>query len=278
MTETLLSNLFFDWYGASVPRSRNWLDQVVKMAFPHGVWEICRAKNGYSHGEQLLNPDGSVLFTVYYGGAAQGGNLYCFATGAAAESFSQFIRSVCPDHELVRADVALDFDEPYAWLTLFDLGMRAGSELKLMTSYQGPSEQERASVTDKGRTLYIGSRQSVGMFRLYEKGKKECKDRPDWVRLEFEFKPKNKGARFHYAKASHLDIMQATKAARFFCEAFGHVVHMASVPPGTIRVDTDFDRAYKTCKDQYHKTLMHMLEHKFHGDLHAMTLDLLKLA
>jgi len=98
------------------------------------------------------------------------------------------------------------------------------------------------------------------MIRIYEKGKKDDKTRPDWVRSEFEFKPKGAVARSYYAKASIQEIVGSTKLGRAFFAALGVSVKVSPVKPGTVRVKTDHQRAMDHLRVQYHKTIMRELE------------------
>lgn len=271
-------SLFFDWYSAAVPKNREWLNSAVLSHYPHCLWEISKARNGYSFAEQLKNPAGEVVLTVMYGGATQGNNLHVFATGDKAQFFSEFIRKVCPEHFLVRADVAADFENDGAWLSMFSIGMAASVVHSLKTSYMGPAEQERAEFTEDGRTLYVGSRSSVSTMRFYEKGKKDFPDRPNYVRAEFEFKPKNKKARERYASASPEEILKATKLGRYFLSMFGVTTDIKPLPAGTVRAPSDFDKTFMHLKKQYSAFLRGALIDRYGCDANALMNDLLDTA
>lgn len=267
-----MENLFFDWYACSIDASPEVAIQGVWDHYPSAVLEIARPKNGFSHADSLVLPSGESVCTFMYGRASQ--YPFVFSSGVHADAFSRIVRHVFPNHYLVRADVAMDFDEPDAYLSLFDQGISAAESVSVSTRYVGPALAARSAQCSAGRTLYLGSRSSVGMMRIYEKGKKDSPDRPDWVRVEFEFKPKNSDARLHYASASPLEIISSMKLSRAFFDPLASLVESASIRPGTIRRPTDFDRTLEHLKKQYAKTL-HQLLHDVDFDSDAFVHSLL---
>lgn len=260
-----MDNLFFDWYSASIDSPPDSIIEVLKSAFPYGTLEPDRPRHGFTHGDKLVDQAGETIASLWYGGSRQGTNVYVFASGSAAVPFSELVRSAYPDHELVRADVAIDYDESGAYLSLFDHGIKTCRSVSLKDRFIGPAGSERLLDCSEGRSIYLGSRSSVSMIRIYEKGKKDDKTRPDWVRAEFEFKPKNRIARLHYAKASIQEIASATKLGRAFFPALGVAVQAAALSPGTVRVKTDHDRAMEHLLKQYGKTLLREFE-RHNGD------------
>jgi len=252
-----VENLFFDWYACSIDASIESVIQGIWNHYPHATLEIARPKNGFSHADCLVLPSGEPVCTFMYGRVSQ--YVFVFSSGAHADPFSRVVRCAFPDHMLVRADVAMDFDEPGAYLSLFEQGLKAAESVFVSTRYVGPALSERSEDCRVGRTLYLGSRASVGMMRIYEKGKKDCPDRPDWVRVELEFKPKNPAARRYYASASPLEMVSSIKLSRAFFEPLGGLVESASVRPGTIRRPTDLDRTLEHLKKQYGRTLQQLL-------------------
>lgn len=252
-----MQNLFFDWYACSIESSPESVIQKIWDHYPHCTLEIARPKNGFSHADCLVLPSGDVVCTFMYGRASQ--YPFVFSSGVHADGFSRIVRHVFPEHMLVRADVAIDFDQSGAYLSLFQQGIKAAESVSVSTRYVGPALSETAVDCSAGRTLYLGARSSVGMMRIYEKGKKDSPDRPDWVRVEFEFKPKNSEARHHYASASPLEIVSAMKLSRAFFDPLLELVESASVRPGTIRLPTDQDRTLEHMKKQYRKTLLQLI-------------------
>ncbi|MEM2002272.1 MAG: replication initiation factor domain-containing protein [Candidatus Methanomethylicaceae archaeon] len=271
-----MKNLFFDWYACTVEASVESLIQGIWDHYPHATLELARARNGFSHADCLVLPTGEAVCTFMYGRVSD--FPFVFSSGVHADQFARVVRHAFPEHKLVRADVAMDFDEPGAYLSLFDQGIRAAESVAVSTRYVGPALSERAAECAAGRTLYLGSRSSVGMMRIYEKGKKDCPDRPDWVRVEFEFKPKNAEARYHYAAASPLEMVSAMKLPRAFFESLVDLAESGSVRPGTIRRPTDQDRTLEHLKKQYRKTLqqlLHDLDYDAEAFVHFLVGDIL---
>lgn len=249
-------NLFFDWYAASIPSK---IDAIINSFMPfyeNCVLEITSARNGYTHADNFVNQHGEVVLTFYYGGAQQGDKVFAFASGSNASRFSDVVRECYPEHLLVRADVAIDFDEKGAWESLYGLAVKTSEANCLGNRYIGTAGAELADEDEKGRTIYVGSRSSVSMIRVYEKGKKDDKTRPNWVRAEFEFKPQGAEARAYFANASLIEIVNATKLGKYFFSALGAQNIMISCRPGTIRTKSDHDRALAHLIKQYRNVLM----------------------
>lgn len=253
------SALIFDYYSGSFAGSPDGIISLWKGAFPNDCLEPSTPKNGFERCEVFLNPLGEKTLSIMYGGATQNGKVNVFASGDKAENCANFLRSCFPDHDLVRADVALDFNHSGAWAVLVAWGVRCADMMNVKNSAIAPAGQLYTDSPDiVGRTLYLGSRQSVAYVRIYEKGKKDNPDFPDWVRVELEFKPKGK-ARSVYAKASKLEIVNATWAGRLFKE-IGCAVVERPCPAGTVRSLSDFERSLSHLRTQYKKTL----ERQFH--------------
>ena len=253
-------SLFFDWYSASIPCSPNTVSSVFSATYPHCVWEITKPKNGYTHADALVDQHGETILTMFYGGANQGLNTFAFASGIHAASFAINVRSAFPDHELVRADVAVDYDEGGAWHSLYGHSVSVSAAVSVMNRYIGRAGAEVSVEEKQGRSLYLGSRSSPSMIRVYEKGKKDDRSRPDWVRAEFEFKPKGSDARRFYAKASILEIISSTKLGRRFFSTLGAAVTASPCAPGTVRVKTSHQQTMEHLIKQYGKVLLKELE------------------
>lgn len=268
----MLNNLFFDWYSASVDASPNYLITMLKTVYKTVTLEPARPKYGYTHSDRALLPDGKTAFTLLYGGATQGTNTLVYSSGDNAHKFALTIRDLFPDHELTRADIAIDFDDGGAYLSLFQHGIRAARSVGVSNSFIGEAGTELSEHTVRGRTLYLGSRSSASMVRIYEKGKKDDKTRPDWVRAEMEIKPQNRDARYALAKASILEMVGSTRLGRAFYSALGDVP-VSAIRPGTVRSKTDHDRAMDALRSQYHNTIAEELRRNG-GDLLQLAVTL----
>lgn len=273
----MVENLFFDWYSASIDACIEVVQATLIEYYPHCTLEPASARHGYERADKFVDQAGETMVTFMYGGDSQGSRVLVFGTGANAHKFAMVVRDAFPDHQLVRADVALDFDEAGAYQSLFNHGIKISRQVSVSDRYVGPAGAELADHCPKGRTLYLGSRTSVSMMRIYEKGKKDDPTRPNWSRVEFEFKPKNEPARLYYAKASLAEIVSATKLGQSYFTALGAAVTTPSVRPGTVRVPTSQERAMGALKRQYMATMLKQLE-LCGGDLHQFALTLLDAA
>lgn len=253
--------LIFDWYSASIDADIELIIASWVAHFPQDCLEPAKAKNGYTHADRFLNPAGDCTVTFMYGGVSQGSKVYCIASGVHSERFAAWVRYFFPDHELVRADVALDFNEFAAWVTLAGWGINLSRLSNIKNRFIGCAGAELLNTPHgDGRTLELGSRSSVGFMRIYEKGKKDNPDLPDWVRAELEFKPKGLQARQAYAKASKLQIINAVKwVSRFFSE-LGVSVVARPCAAGTLKTLTTHETTIRHLRKQYQKVFLAELE------------------
>ena len=93
---------------------------------------------------------------------------------------------------ITRIDLAHDaLDKPYLTVDLFDTVHSKGGFNK---GGRNPDIEYRGNwkkPNGKGRTLYIGSRQSSKFCRIYEKGKQLGDPQSSWLRIEVEFKSRD---------------------------------------------------------------------------------------
>lgn len=266
------SALFFDWYSASIQAPVGDVADLLQLSYPGHVWEISSPKNGYSHCDKLLNPAGEAVLQIMYGGSAQGSKVHAFSSGSHAHRFAWAVRKAFPVHEVTRVDVAIDYDEQGAWLSLHQHGLAVSRAVSVKNNYIGPSGEQDYETTTIGRSLYLGSRSSVSMLRIYEKGKKDDKSRPYWVRAEFEFKPKTN--REAFAQMSPLEIVNNTKLGRAFFSQLVTLVKSKPVKCGTIRVETDHERSLRHLKTQYKNVILAELK-RLDGCYESLGLSLL---
>ena len=262
------SSLFFDWYACSLDYSPGLIMSNLLSSYPHGTWECVKPKNGYSDAMSLILPDLSVAATLWWGGASQGAAVYAFATGSSAHTFASVVRSLYPVHRLVRADVAVDFNEPCAWVSLNSLAghLHKNKFVRSTPRYMGDLGMEAVdSPHVKGRTIYIGSRQSVHMARFYEKGKKDNPSMPDWVRVEVEFKPRG-DARYAYASATPAECLAATSLGSELLRVLLNSSALRPCPAGAVRSLTDFERSANALVSQWSPFIRRLLQERFHGD------------
>lgn len=166
------SALFFDWYSASIQAPVETVVGLLHLAYNGHVWEIATPRHGYERSDKLVNPAGETVLQIMYGGLSQGSKVHVSSSGSHAQRFAYAVRKAFPVHEVVRADVAIDYDNQGAWRSLYTQGVAVATATSVSNRFIGKAETENHDITDSGRSLYIGSRSSVSMIRIYEKAKK----------------------------------------------------------------------------------------------------------
>lgn len=276
----MISRIFFDWYACSLDHSPDLIMHELLASYPHGTWEHVKPMRGYSDAMSLVMPDLSVASTLWWGGSSQGSAVHAFSTGSSAHTFASVIRSLYPVHRLVRADLAIDFNEPAAWVSLHGLAhyLHENNFVRNSPHYVGELGQEAVdSPHVKGRTIYLGSRQSVHMARFYEKGKKDNPSMPDWCRVEVEFKPRG-DARYAYASATPAECLAATRLGSELLRVLLSTSALRPCPAGAVRAMTDFERSANALVSQWSPFIRKLLEERFHGDMLACMEYLIKAA
>lgn len=179
----------FDWYAATV---RDDPDTVLATLSRELDGEVVagRALHGYESGWDVRS-GGSVVARMLAGGRNGAPNTW--ASGDDTDAFVRVIRDSWPEqHRVTRMDASEDFDGPGTWEALYgsciDLADERGLKISQAGDWHRPVD---------GRTLYVGSRKSPVMARLYEKGKQlrglaldgglDISD--DLVRLEVQVRP-----------------------------------------------------------------------------------------
>jgi hypothetical protein len=256
----------FDWYTASIPTKPQCVVQALEGSFEFADAIPTTPRQGYEKAYKITRGE-TVLATVMWGGNT-GSNVYASASGPQSPEFSQIIRREFPYHGLLRADVALDFDEEGAWESLSGLAIATADQYNLKVEHHGDFHRQ-----ENGRTINVGSRSSAAYKRLYEKGKQLKLDQhPFWVRDELEFKPQNARAKLAYASASPVEIWHSTKWTRTVWETlFGPSATLCVAPAGSIRVPGDDERALEFMAKQYGNVLRRKLE-SMGGDVESFGL------
>tara|TARA_Y100000815_G_C13288875_1_gene479957 strand:+ start:493 stop:1050 length:558 start_codon:yes stop_codon:yes gene_type:complete len=173
------------------------------------------------------------------------------------------IRENFNGHRLLRADVAIDYDEEGAWDSLSTLAIQTADAYRLKVQHVGDFHREK-----DGRTINIGSRSSAAYQRTYEKGK-QLGQSPNWVRQELELKPKSENAKVLYGLVSPQEMYQATKWTQHIWKTLnGPTTALRPAPPGSVRTISDDDRALEFMGKQYGNVLRRKLE-ALGGDLEA---------
>jgi hypothetical protein len=216
----------WDWYQASFIADP---DSVISLICKelNCICELSKPQPPYLYGvafHPLEVRTGKIdknhtLMTLHYGGIND--RLLLRASGEEAEIFAPFIRKHWPDHQVSRADMAVDFDQKGIFLELSSWLLDYAKANKLKTGFAG----DWANGT-QGRTLYVGSRQSAVYIRLYEKGYQQLSlgskhASLDWVRFEAEIKPQTKAAKIRMAIMAPHQCFGVSRLMRDFAGKYG---------------------------------------------------------
>ena len=244
----------FDWYQAGVEHRPEIVLGALQKHFDQSDVEPDKPLNGYEQAAKITRGS-STLAKVQWGGNT-GQRVQVKSTGEQAPSLASYCRDWwAQDHVVQRADVAIDFDEPECFDLITGTALNLVDAYNLKTSYLGDWHRKEA------RTLYVGSRQSPVMLRIYEKGhqlRQEGIDRHaslDRVRVEYEFKPKREKARRLFAFIEPQEMIGASTWTRDLAAC----IHDLKLEPitgmGTIKRASDRDRALAFMVKQYAQVL-----------------------
>lgn len=259
----------FDYYTASIDTQPGVVMGALSSSYDLSELRPATPRNGYERAYNVVRGD-NVLARVMFGGPSVGTSVWVSASGENAAAFADVVRSEFSEHRVLRADVAIDYCEPFAWDSLYTYGLSVADRHRLKVHHAG--DYHRGV---DGRTLYIGSRKSAAYQRTYEKGKQTGGD-PDHVRVELELKPQNALARSLYASASPEQMLMATRWSQDYYGALEGITGVRPAPPGTIREKSDDDRALEFMARQYGNVLRRKLE-ALGGDVEAFGLCLARM-
>lgn len=240
----------FDWYQttlrASDPESCGLKDALLE-AFDLTHYAPAKGENGYQRGGVVTRSTVKNAVAKMCWGGQPGLNVW--ATGDNAPILARVLEDMKIRHRVSRVDTAIDFDE----VGLFDVFV---SRLLPFAQQKGISCTTQGDwlLGKKGRTLYLGSPTSAVRIRLYEKGFEQGVDRPGWIRLEAQIRPKDPFRELAYLVT---DPMKWWGAG--FClealDAIGFVHSLDKLSVGTVRKQTTEEKAQSSLIRQYHGIL-----------------------
>lgn len=249
----------FDYYKAGVETSPDHVLGHLMGGFDLASVEDSTPRHGYKNAAKVVRGD-IRLCEVQWGGNT-GGRVMVEASGADAAPVASLVRSEWPQHFLLRADVAIDIDLPDAWESLSSMALNLADKYQLKTKHVGDFHR-----CEEGRSVYVGSRQSTVMLRVYEKGIEQRvkglsnNASEDLVRVEAEVKPRRASARLHCATLSPAELLGC---APFTAEA-ARILLDRSVERVTglnrLKRLSDRDRALRAMVKQYGKHLDSLLK------------------
>jgi hypothetical protein len=177
----------FDAYAASIKDVEY---GYVAECLAHSLGGIlCKGKPMRRFGE-VLSIEVDNRMAAWVGFDLNLGQVYVEGKGSTSPQLAQKIRVHFPEHSVPRADVCEDYDEPGVFSKLQDI-VRANKGPRVKGGYIALPD-----LVEDGKTWAAGVRGGVGYVRVYEAGKhpdRRDQGRPDWSRIEGEFRP-------HYAR------------------------------------------------------------------------------
>lgn len=123
--------------------------------------------------------------------------------GEQTPDITTIVRSLFPQHLVLRADVCEDFNAHGAFELLVAAARKA--KPRRVTAV----EMKPDDALD-GRTWGCGVRNGSGYLRIYEKGKQRqfrLEGHPDWLRVEFEIKPQYRAEKLAAAQMAPEEIV-----------------------------------------------------------------------
>ncbi|MGN3259326.1 hypothetical protein ACTFZ5_32725, partial [Pseudomonas aeruginosa] len=142
----------FDWYTASIGASPQTVLDCLHDAFEMSDVKPSTPHNGYERAYSVIRGE-TVLARVQFGGSSVGARVWANASGEQAPAFARVIRENFNGHRLLRADVAIDYDEEGAWDSLSTLAIQTADAYRLKVQHVGDFHRQK-----DGRTINIGSR------------------------------------------------------------------------------------------------------------------------
>ena len=249
--EALFTSSFFDWYQVTFSEKmpvewfikcaqENWDFLDIEQASP-------RVKQ-YRHAVNLKRSD-RVIMHLCWGGQNIG--LHVISTGSVSHDVGLWMQDKFTGlYGVSRADVRIDTVTEGMFDYLIKVASDFAIDRKIKTNHQGDWLTGNA-----GRTLYLGSKDSVVQVRIYEKGKKEGGD-PNWVRVEIQVRPPKSHKKL---EASHFSpylfwsssVWSFDLMNKLFISDYSREVDVL----GTVWRASDRERAVMALVSQYGNTL-----------------------
>lgn len=245
----------FDWYQASIPEaSPQLVMETLAKADYYGEWVESKPIKGYDIAAQFVLGD-TVKYRINHGGQNLEHGPNVLATGGAAPMLAEVIRSNFPAHRISRVDSCEDYhhEDAYEYLRKRALKIAREGKVKVLEIVKPLPE------SDDGRSLYLGSDQSVVSMRIYEKGK-QLNVGKEWVRAELQVRPKKK-TKLLASALSPLEMWGLAKWSLMMAQKMGNS-ELQKVD-AQVYQPSDHERAYHFMLKQYRRVLEAM--HATHG-------------
>lgn len=212
-----------------------------------------KTRGFHTFGERMGIKDasGSEFGSVQWGGR-QGERLMFEVKGEHSPKAVEALRTRF-EHRTTRTDVCADFDAPGAFEALLGPCIEVKKEHRIMGGKAGDWDD----FPEKGRTQYLGSKNSPVRLRLYEKGLQpeyEHLNMPNWSRLEVQVRPA-KDAKDSFSKLSPMEVWGASRWTRDIAARLLQS-HVEPHPAGTVYRLSDQETALRWMCKQYGQHLI----------------------
>lgn len=254
--EALFTSSFFDWYQVTFSEKMP-VEWFIKCA--QEKWDFLDIERAsprvkqYTHAANLKRGD-RVIMHLCWGGHNIG--LHVVSTGSVSHDVGEWMQDCFKGlYGVSRADVRMDTTTDGVFDYLVKVAGDFAIDRKIKTNHQGDWLTGKA-----GRTLYLGSKDSVVQVRIYEKGKKEGGD-PNWVRVEIQVRPSKAAKKMEAAYFKTHSFWQSSVWSfdlmnKLFIADYAREVDVL----GTVWRASDRERALMALVSQYGNILEEMAD------------------
>lgn len=199
-----MTTMRIDWYEATLEcltADIIYWAQYLSNPGDEGVITYGKGRHGYGRSVNFASDE--INFTILDHG--NGGWPHIIGTGIHAHKTKLISQMAATVGRVSRVDIATDSTEGWE-----------PAERRVLTWADDHPKSTIILVGDfyrqeKGRTYYIGASSSDRRVRVYEKGV-QLGENPDWVRVEFQYRPKGKDAKAWTFKATTDEIANSSRA------------------------------------------------------------------
>lgn len=279
-------HLFLDALGLRflIPQSaeyeKNFMDKLTEFSGGE-LFLIPKGMTGYPLSARIEGDFGVIIFK--YGSVSRNMTIHVEGKGHATQIIENFVRMnpnifwVC-----TRVDVACDFKVPDCKIDLrkykkarFKPKSKADGYWNVFEELEDLAKEKKMTTNpygagwlngEKGRTFYIGSPASTGMYRLYEKSEEQWEKGfkafpPNVIRFEWQYEPKGVQRDAITELDAHKIVANNRNAIKFFETVADCNIEFCSV--GTVEKSGD-DAVFANMIHQYKNVIDRLLkEHGF---------------
>ena len=178
-------------------------------------------------------------------------------------TYVQPLKEIVPEARLTRADVAIDFVADFDSIAsrLIELAKQKNVKWEKVTNSAG------------GETLYLGSRKSEHLIRLYKKTEQlqqvhNVEIQPRVVRLELQKRPAKRDAKEFAYQLSEVDLVASHALSRAVAKLVLNQ-DLEEILMPRVEKKSDFQTSIRWMVQHYSRTVLQEIEHR-EGDLDSV--------